>query len=102
MRGVYHDERLNEDRCTPGQQELPTGCQRHSRHYWCAFCQGWYGVPHELPDGCCTQTQAAPTRGGQCACRFCVMAELRGREWAYEWRELRQIEARPHGAVDRR
>lgn len=60
-------------RCTPGQTDKPTAetCERHSDHYWCGTCQGWYGVPHNFGmhnpghghDG------VSWTRG--CACRPC-------------------------------
>ena len=34
-------------RCRAGQAERPEGCERHSEHYWCKVCGGWYGVPHD-------------------------------------------------------
>lgn len=56
--------------CEAGQEAEPTGCERHSNHYWCDTCQGYYGVPH---DGIHSGRNKHPegSRYEYCACRPC-------------------------------
>lgn len=57
--------------CTAGQAIMPTECARHHEHFWCAVCEGFYGVPHTgMHDG----PNAHPRdlwSAQQCACRPC-------------------------------
>jgi hypothetical protein len=57
-------------RCEPGEREMPVDCMRHSNHYFCRTCEGYYGVPH---DGIHTGPDKHPNRFYRdCACRMCV------------------------------
>ena len=61
-----------EVRCEPGETEYPADCERHSEHYWCETCQGFYGVPHDggMHDG----PNAHPNHWSvrDCVCRMCI------------------------------
>lgn len=56
--------------CEPGEATDSTGhCERHSSHYFCETCQGYYGVPHT---GIHEGEDAHPNRFyWDCACRMC-------------------------------
>jgi hypothetical protein len=63
--------------CTPGQGTWPDWCDRHSHHYWCRVCDGYYGVPHSGEHGS-PDMHGPDSRHGrdrhlaeQCACRPC-------------------------------
>jgi hypothetical protein len=58
-------------RCEAGQATDPTGyCERHSRHYFCGTCQGYYGVPHAgIHSGPGAHPHYRDAR--TCACRVC-------------------------------
>lgn len=60
-------------RCKPGLREVDQDCNWHSKHYWCKFCKGFYGVPHDF--GCHTRQQAETgyvvRLPDHCACRYC-------------------------------
>lgn len=97
--GVYQDHH-NEWRCTAGQVDAPVGCERHPDHYWCTYCEGWFGIPHDRPGGCCSQTNASAFNyGDQCACRFHQIAQENGQAAAYAWRDERKRQLRSHGTV---
>lgn len=65
---------MDEIRCEAGQRDKPTDCDRHPEHYWCGWCEGWYGVSH---DDCCHTAKARMNKrhsgrpSKQCACRYC-------------------------------
>jgi hypothetical protein len=62
-----------EVRCHPGETELPTDCERHREHYWCATCAGYYGVPHD--GGMHEGPFAHPNQFSgwrDCVCRMCM------------------------------
>ncbi|MEV8610246.1 hypothetical protein AB0383_20365 [Amycolatopsis sp. NPDC051373] len=66
-RSTYYG--ITEVRCEPGEKFLPVDCTRHSNHYWCATCAGYYGVPHNLIH---TGRDKHPNRFYRdCACRVC-------------------------------
>lgn len=52
-----------------GDSEAP------ATEYWCAWCVGWYGVPHGHNGGICREANRQPR---QCACIDCVVAEQTG------------------------
>lgn len=55
--------------CDAGQRAKPVGCERHSSHYYCSTCVGWYGVPHH---GIHKGVNKHPSRATDlCACRPC-------------------------------
>lgn len=62
-----------EIRCVSGQKTYSMVCTRHSEHYWCGVCEGYYGVSHEGIHG---EFGMPPHPRGlyearQCACRPC-------------------------------
>lgn len=68
-----------EVQCEPGERENPVDCTRHSNHYWCSTCLGYYGVPHD--GGMHEGPSAHPNQFWNfrtCACRMCKnrVAEL--------------------------
>ena len=76
-----------EARCTAGQLDEPTDCERHPHHYWCEWCEGWYGVPHH---GLCHTALARRTTRKfvrpqpTCACRFCQWVDKLGYEFTIQ------------------
>lgn len=68
----------DEIRCTAGQTDYPADCERHSEHYWCKWCAGYFGVPHAFPEGSDTLTcHTGPDPSTQpdkvnCICRYCA------------------------------
>ena len=56
--------------CTAGQEDKPVGCERHSNHFWCTTCEGYYGVPHtDIHTG--RNKHPEGSRYEYCACRPC-------------------------------
>lgn len=61
--------------CEAGQSLPPIGCERHSDHYWCETCRGFYGVPHDvIHEGPNAHPATFPGERNQCACRPCKEA----------------------------
>lgn len=65
------DGRGLEVNCEPGEPTDTTAyCQRHSQHYYCSTCKGYYGVPHDF--GIHEGPDKHPNRFYRdCACRVC-------------------------------
>lgn len=86
---------MNEIRCTAGQAIKPTDCERHNEHYWCEWCVGYFGVPH---NGRCHTAEVrsdfhivgiGSPSPGQCACSYCRTWRNDGYRVAEEmWRGL--------------
>lgn len=69
---------MDEPKCEAGTKIDPSAwCTWHGYHYWCATCQGFYGVPHvgihEGPNKHPNYRDSAT-----CACRVCKI--FSGRE----------------------
>lgn len=84
-------EPVPEVRCKAGQDTYPLACNRHSEHYWCIWCAGYYGVEHhyDMEYSCHMGNPASFPRGGHCACRFCEYAHIYGMDAALKERERR-------------
>ena len=97
---------MNGHRCAPGAQVLDPECTWHENHYWCSWCEGFYGVPHDEagPDsraGCHSQPGpwlgGPPRTGDGCADRFCRIMVADGLAAAEEWRDG-QVEKHADGS----
>lgn len=82
-----------EVRCKAGTTEFPPTCNRHQNHYWCVWCAGYYGVPHD-GGGCHMSDLKLFPRSNDCACRFCGIAQACGFDAALRERNNR------HGITD--
>lgn len=82
-----------EHRCTPGAPQVDRRCTRHSKHYWCPWCAGYYGVDH-MASGASGKTygfvcHSAPRRlqcpgnsrpdPQNCVCWYCTLIAAHGR-----------------------
>lgn len=76
--------------CLPGNHIEPTSCDRHPEHYYCEYCLGWYGVPHDesMHKGP-SQHPLGNRDVRQCACRFC-REEVARLDLLAEVKELRE------------
>lgn len=97
-------------RCDPGEPIYPSTCERHSDHYWCPACHGYYGVPHDAPGECHSRLVTVSARrfwsswrgADGCVCRFCTVAAVVGVDEAIDqWkrRDLRPEPLRPPSPV---
>lgn len=85
---------MEEHRCKPGRRSVDRRCTWHQKHYWCEFCEGYYGVPHDY--GCHTReiltTGKTHSKDAKCACRFCQECHLHGTNETYYKYETQFLE----------